>query len=82
MKKHWLFAGAAISSDLPASVNLPILLTHGEMDRIVPATVSVLATNLIPGAKISLFKNSGHAPFYDEAVRFNSELLAFTKAVQ
>jgi non-heme chloroperoxidase len=77
-----LFAGAANSNDLPASISLPMLFTHGEKDKIVPAIVSVLATALIEGAKVSLFKNSGHAPFYDESDRFNKELLTFVKSAQ
>ena len=34
----------------------------------------------IPGAKLSIYDGIGHAPFYEDAARFNSELAAFVRA--
>jgi non-heme chloroperoxidase len=33
----------------------------------------------IPGAKLSLYDGIGHAPFYQDAARFNAELAAFVR---
>ena len=33
----------------------------------------------IPGAKLSVYQGIGHAPFYEDAARFNTELAAFVR---
>ena len=33
-----------------------------------------------PGAKLSIYDGIGHAPFREDAARFNSELAAFVRA--
>ena len=33
----------------------------------------------IPGAKLSVYEGIGHAPFYEDATRFNTELAAFVR---
>jgi pimeloyl-ACP methyl ester carboxylesterase len=34
---------------------------------------------VIPGAKLSIYEGIGHAPFYEDAARFNAELAAFVR---
>jgi non-heme chloroperoxidase len=34
----------------------------------------------IPGAKLSVYDGVGHAPFWEDTARFNSELSAFVRA--
>ena len=34
---------------------------------------------MIPGAKLSIYEGIGHAPFYEDAARFNAELAAFVR---
>ena len=33
----------------------------------------------IPGARLSVYPGIGHAPFYEDAPRFNTELAAFVR---
>ncbi|TMH27743.1 MAG: alpha/beta hydrolase [Betaproteobacteria bacterium] len=49
--------------DLLKSMKLPVLVTHGEKDR----------------AKLSVYPRVVHAPFYEDAARFNAELAAFVR---
>ena len=34
----------------------------------------------IAGAKLSLYDNIGHAPFWEDTARFNAELAGFVRA--
>jgi len=55
----------------------PLLLTHGAHDRLVRVAMSERIRTLRPDAKLSIFADSGHSPFYEEAARYNRELAAF-----
>jgi len=55
----------------------PVLLTHGVHDRLVRPAMSQHVVSLHPNARLSMYANSGHSPFYEEAARFGSELAAF-----
>ena len=37
---------------------------------------------MIPGAKLSVYQGIGHAPFFEDAPRFNAELAAFVRSAQ
>ena len=61
---------------LVTSVTLPMLVTHGENDRVVdPATGELHAEN--PHAEHSVYRGVGHSPFLERTERFNRELQAF-----
>lgn len=55
----------------------PVLLTHGSHDRLVRPAMSRHVVSLQPNAHLSMYANSGHSPFYEEAPRFGRELAAF-----
>lgn len=55
----------------------PILLTHGARDRLVRVAMSERIKAIHPNSRLSLYTESGHSPFYEEAVRYNRELAAF-----
>jgi len=59
------------------NVRVPTLLTHGRRDQVVLPAVTELAAATIPGAEVSWFEDCGHAPFWEDAPRFNRELAAF-----
>jgi non-heme chloroperoxidase len=58
----------------------PLLLSHGAHDRLVRLAMSERIRALRPDAKLSIFHNSGHSPFYEESRRYNHELAAFVTA--
>lgn len=58
----------------------PVLLTHGVHDRLVRLAMSERIKAIHPGARLSLFSQSGHSPFFEEPARYDKELAAFVKA--
>jgi non-heme chloroperoxidase len=65
--------------DLLQRMKLPVLVTHGDKDRLVLVAAAKYTADTIPGAKLSVYRGVGHAPFYEEAARFNAELAAFVR---
>lgn len=88
-----LFANAAMASwDMQKAVQsmtveaarglghakVPVLLLYGARDALVQAKPSIArATQLNPNVQSKLYEHSGHAPFVEEAERFNRDLAAF-----
>jgi pimeloyl-ACP methyl ester carboxylesterase len=64
-----------------AGVTVPTLVTHGRRDRLILPPAAEMTAAAIKGATISFHDDCGHAPFYEDAERYNRELAAFaTKA--
>ncbi|HZS67120.1 MAG TPA: alpha/beta hydrolase [Burkholderiales bacterium] len=61
------------------SLKLPVLVTHGDKDRLVLVAAAKYTAETIAGAKLSVYPGIGHAPFYEDAARFNAELAAFVR---
>lgn len=78
---------AVPSMTIPAAEGLgaarkPILLIYGEHDALVQPEPSIArAKALNSRARSMVYPKSGHAPFLEEADRFNSNLLAFIDEV-
>jgi len=58
-------------------LRVPVLVTHGEKDQIVPLEVGQYTVEVVSGAEASFYPESGHMTFWEEPVRFNRELAAF-----
>ncbi|CAB3918779.1 alpha/beta fold hydrolase [Achromobacter deleyi] len=59
----------------------PLLLIYGARDALVQALPSIeRARGLNPGLRSTVYDEAGHAPFLEEAQRFNSDLAAFVDA--
>jgi len=64
-------------------VKVPVLLLYGERDALVQARPAIdRARQLNPRVQSKLYAESGHAPFLEEASRFNQDLSAFVDAVR
>jgi pimeloyl-[acyl-carrier protein] methyl ester esterase len=60
-----------------SEIKIPVLLIHGESDKIcLPAAAAYLRDG-IAGAEIKIFERSGHAPFLDWPEKFNRVLKEF-----
>jgi non-heme chloroperoxidase len=55
----------------------PMLVTYGAKDLLFQPGMFTRVQALNQEAQVSLYPESGHAPFYDEPDRFNRELAAF-----
>jgi non-heme chloroperoxidase len=67
------------ASDLMSKLTLPVLVTHGAEDRNAKVGAAKYTASVIPGARLSIYEGIGHAPFYEDATRFNTELTAFVR---
>lgn len=78
--REGLFSRTLENDDLLPKLRKPVLITHGARDAIVLPEAARQHARAIPHAKLSLYPNVGHAPFVENAPRFNRELRAFAKA--
>jgi pimeloyl-ACP methyl ester carboxylesterase len=66
--------------DLLPQLRVPVLVTHGAMDRIILPAAGEYTAAAVPGARLSLYEGVGHSPFFEDAPRFNRELAELARA--
>ena len=66
--------------DILGALRVPVLVTHGTMDRIVLSAAGSYTAAHVAGARLSLYDGVGHSPFFEDPARFNRELAAFVGA--
>jgi pimeloyl-ACP methyl ester carboxylesterase len=71
-----LFSRSLENEDLLPRLRKPVLITHGQADAIVLPVAAEQHATAIPHARLSLYPRVGHAPFWEDAARFNRELRA------
>jgi non-heme chloroperoxidase len=62
------------------ALKLPVLVTQGAADKLILVAAAKHTAATIPGAEISVYEGVGHAPFWEDAARFNAELSTFVRA--
>jgi non-heme chloroperoxidase len=67
------------ATEVMSKLTIPVLVTHGDKDRNSKLGTAQYTAKTIPGAKLSVYEGIGHAPFYEDATRFNAELAAFVR---
>ncbi len=67
------------ATEIMSKLKLPVLVTHGAEDRNAKLGAAKYTTSVIPGARLSIYEGTGHAPFYEDVTRFNTELAAFVR---
>jgi pimeloyl-ACP methyl ester carboxylesterase len=60
--------------DILPQLRVPVLVTHGAMDRIILPAAGEYTAAAVPGARLSIYEGVGHSPFFEDAPRFNREL--------
>ncbi len=65
-----------------AKLDVPVLVTQGSEDKLVLRGLGELTAAVVPGARLSIYDGIGHAPFAEDAARFNRELAEFVRAAQ
>jgi pimeloyl-ACP methyl ester carboxylesterase len=76
-----LFARSVIHDKTLARMQKPMILTHGEQDKIVLPEAARQHASLVKQAQISWYPEVGHAPFWEDSERFNHELQFFARSV-
>lgn len=72
-----LFGRPADYDAMLARLDLPVMVVQGDRDLVVaPAMAHHIAAS-IPGARLEMFENIGHAPFMEAPGAFNRALLDF-----
>ena len=64
------------------ALDIPVLVTHGLHDRVTDVSMARYTASVVPNAKLSVFDNAGHAPFWEDAPRFNRELAELARSVR
>lgn len=77
--REGLFSRKLENDDLLPRLRTPVLITHGAKDAIVLPAAARQHAAAIRHAKLSLYPNVGHAPFWENPQRFNRELRAFAR---
>jgi len=73
-----------VSADLRgllSEVTVPVLLVHGESDRICLPGASRYMQAKLPDSRLQLFPGVGHAPFLVRPTEFNAQISAFARGV-
>ncbi len=71
---------AGLTHDVTARLNeikVPTLVVHGDVDPLIPPANGRYLGEHIPGAKLSLYPNTGHILIIERAADFNREVLEF-----
>jgi pimeloyl-ACP methyl ester carboxylesterase len=76
-----LFSRGLDNDDLLPKISKPVLITHGADDAIVKLAAVDQHKSGMVHAQIHVMANAGHAPFWDDAVRFNGRLRAFAESL-
>lgn len=66
-------------SRLP-QLKVPVLIIHGDLDKLVPVANANILANAIPDARKVIVKGAGHVIFNEQPERVNAELLKFLDA--
>lgn len=64
------------------NISVPVLLLANRYDSMISAELTTDMGNSIPDAKLVVFDNHGHIPFFEESELFNSTLEEFLTSIQ
>lgn len=79
--RRWLAERRLDFTAVLRELKVPTLVTIGMADRIVTPAMGDYIVNAVPGALASRYDKVGHAPFLEDAARFNRELRALGRKV-
>ncbi|MCC6170865.1 MAG: alpha/beta hydrolase [Gammaproteobacteria bacterium] len=79
--RRWMFDRPLANMDQIPKITVPLLVNVGGKDVSTPEAQGRELVAQVPGARLSLYPDSGHSPFAEEPERFNRELLEFARAV-
>ena len=59
------------------AITAPTLVIHGDLDPLIPPQNGEYLAQHIPGARLILYRDTGHIPIVERADEFNRDVLAF-----
>lgn len=60
-----------------AATTVPVMVHWGRHDRLAPDAMGEEAAKYYPNASRLIYEDCGHAPFWEDATRFNADLAVF-----
>jgi pimeloyl-ACP methyl ester carboxylesterase len=63
------------------TITVPVLVCHGRNDAMIPLSAGEQLVRMHPDARLAVFEESGHAPFYDEPDAFDAQLAQFVDSI-
>ena len=69
------------NADILETIDIPVLVTHGEADRVVLPEAGKYFLKHCGTARESWYPEVGHAPFFEDAPRFNREIADLAREV-
>lgn len=79
--RQGLFSRAFDNDDLLPKIRKPVLISHGLEDAVVKPAVVDQHKTLVAHAQIQMMAKAGHAPFWDDAAKFNQGLRSFADSL-
>ena len=79
--RQGMFSRSMDNDDLLPLIKKPVLITYGDLDKIVlPAAADQIKT-AIPHAQLHKMENADHAPFWNDAANYNVALRRFAESL-
>lgn len=69
------------NTDIADQITLPVLLSRGSRDIMMPENDTDVAMEALPESVFSFYEDTGHLPFFEHPDRYNAELSAFANRV-
>ncbi|KTG08929.1 alpha/beta hydrolase [Haloprofundus marisrubri] len=67
--------------DVLAALDVPALYVHGEHDAVVDVAAAEGNAERTPNARLSVYEDAGHTPFWESPGRYNRELDTFVSGL-
>ncbi|WP_149538381.1 alpha/beta fold hydrolase [Siccirubricoccus phaeus] len=64
------------------ALDIPVLVTHGLHDRVSDVSMGRYTASVVPNARLSVYDDAGHSPFWEDTPRFNRELAELARSVR
>lgn len=63
-----------------SALTRPAMVVHGERERVVLPEILAEVCAALPSPRVELYPDCGHAPFWEDAPRFDADLASFAEA--
>jgi 3-oxoadipate enol-lactonase len=63
-------------------IAVPVLVVHGDADRVVPISNGRSIAHRIPGAELVVLEGAGHYPYFERPERFTTAVRSFLERVE
>jgi non-heme chloroperoxidase len=77
-----MFSRVLDNDDVLAGIRVPTLAIHGTGDRIVRVSAARHTVKIVPGAKLLLYEDVGHAPHLESPKRLSRDLAGFVRVTR